>query len=179
MMGSICLLLGIFSALVAKQLGLSAQITGVAPLLTVAIFWLLIPLFDHLWYYVKFPKAFSGRNTWVGKWNSSKHSGAGGKLVVNFPEDYNNDGSFTADALLYNSIKASKHPGSFKQVRIKGITESTATEGLAMIITSPDEDNCEVTYNAFVANEFKQIAGEYKDLNDAGTFWLRESPFTI
>lgn len=104
--------------------------------------------------------------------------------MVNLPENYNSNANFTADALLYNSIKASKHPGTFRPVRLTGMTSTSTikgavTEGHATVISSQNEDDYEVTYHALVANEFKQIAGGYKDLNDMGTFWLRKRPFTI
>jgi hypothetical protein len=145
-------------------------------LLAMATFWLLIPLIDWVWYKYKFPKTFGGSNVWTGKWTSAMHSGAHGRLNAIFPKEYNNTGSFTADALLYSSIRSTNTPGKFRTVSITGTIEQNAT-GKAMVASTPNIDTLEVTYNALVSNDSKQIAGGYKDPGDIGTFWIRKEPF--
>ena len=46
-----------------------------------------------------------------------------------------------------------------------------------MVASTPNIDTLEVTYNALVSNDSKQIAGGYKDPGDIGTFWIRKEPF--
>lgn len=161
---------------IAQPLGVSARFSAVVMLLTMATFWLFIPLIDWAWYKYKYPSTFSGTNVCRGKWTSAMHNGAHGRLNAIFPKEFQDIGAFSADALLYNSIRSPNTPGTFRSVKITGAIQQTIT-GNAMVGSTPKIDNLDVTYNAFVSDDTKQIAGGYKDPGDVGTFWIRKEPF--
>ena len=179
MVPAIIMILAFSFLILARLLGIDNQYIGFVPLFIMGAGWLALPLIDSLWYRFKFPKAFSGKYTWAGKWASSKHRGFEGRLCINFPSDFTNDDEFTADALLYTSIKAPNNIGSFRKVRLTGLINGSDADGSATVTCVQDADTFEVTYNALLAKEFKQIAGGYKDPNDVGTFWVRKRPYTI
>jgi len=150
MLGTISSALGFMVMFIARQLGVDDRTSAVLMLLAMAVFWLLIPLMDWIWFKFKLPGTFRGTNVWKGKWTSSVHSSAYGRLHAIFPEGYRNTGSFTADALLYTSIRAPATPGTFRRIDITGEIDSSVA-GNALIASTPKVDSYEVKYNALVS----------------------------
>lgn len=176
-MGVVLFLVGFVAMLAANGLGVAPQFGVILMLAAMAVAWLLIPLIDTLWYKYKFPEAFDGVNVWSGQWTSGKHRGTKGKLCVIFPKDYQNQGEFKAEALLYNSISASSNPGKFRSIELTGEIQNSETAGCALVARTPDNDSYKINFNALLADEFKTIVGGYKELRDVGTFSLRKEPY--
>ena len=157
--------------------GLDSWSSALASTVIATAFWLASPLIDTLWCRFKFPKSFTGTNTWRGNWLSSKHKRANGKIFVVFPSDYTNAGSFDATALLYSSLFSSSNAGRFREITFSGNIDESELVGTAQMNDTRLPSPVDVTYNALFAPEFNQIAGGYKEPSDVGTFWIRKEPY--